>query len=50
MSRASNPSGLKYIGQGIATIAAAGVCGVMIWKTGGAEGIGWFVCCLIVIW
>ena len=40
----------EYIGRGIATVGAAAVCGVLIWQTGGASGIGWFIVSLIFIW
>jgi hypothetical protein len=41
---------LKYMGKGLATIAAAAICGVMLWLTDGEHGIGWFIVALIIIW
>jgi len=41
---------MQYIGKGMATIAAAGVCGVMMWLTGGEHGIGWFIFACFIIW
>jgi len=41
---------LKYIGKGLATIAAAGICGLMLWLTKGERGIGWFILALLIIW
>jgi hypothetical protein len=42
--------GIRYIGKGLATLASAGVCGVLIWTTKGESGIGWFVLSLCIIW
>jgi hypothetical protein len=42
--------GLRYIGKGLATLASAGVCGVLIYITKGESGIGWFVLSLCIIW
>jgi len=42
--------GIRYIGKGLATLASAGVCGVLIWITKGENGIGWFVLSLCIIW
>jgi hypothetical protein len=42
--------GIRYIGKGLATLASAGVCCVLIWKTKGESGIGWFVLSLCIIW
>jgi hypothetical protein len=43
-------NGIRYIGKGLATLASAGVCGVLIWITKGESGIGWFVLSLCIIW
>lgn len=48
MSNRSKP--MNYLGKGIATVGAAGVCGVMLWKTNGEHGIGWFIVALLIIW
>jgi hypothetical protein len=38
------------IGKGLASIAAAAICGLMLYMTNGVHGIGWFLVCLFVIW
>jgi len=40
----------EYVGKGIATIGAAGVCGCLIYVTKGESGIGWFIITLLLIW
>lgn len=40
----------EMIGKGIATLAAALICGALIIVTKGASGIGWFILCLLLIW
>lgn len=40
----------NHLGQGLATIASAIVCGVLIYVTKGESGIGWFVLSLVFIW
>jgi hypothetical protein len=40
----------NHIGRGLATIAAAAMCSVMLWQTQGQSGIGWFIIALIIIW
>jgi hypothetical protein len=42
--------GIRYIGKGLATLASAGVCGVLICMTKSESGIGWFVLSLCIIW
>ena len=39
-----------YIGKAIATLASAGVCGVLIWQTHGESGIFWFAFSLFLLW
>lgn len=36
--------------KAVATIALAVVCGIMLEKTGGDHGIGWFILGLLIIW
>lgn len=38
------------LAKAIGTIAAAVVCGTMIWITSGESGAGWFIIALLVIW
>jgi hypothetical protein len=38
------------IGKGLASIAAAVVCSVLLWLTHGEHGIGWFILALLFIW
>lgn len=40
----------NMIGKGIATLGAAGVCGIMLWQTKGEHGVGWFIIALMFIW
>jgi hypothetical protein len=40
----------SQVGKAIATCAAAGVCGVLLWQTKGEHGIGWFIIALLIIW
>ena len=36
--------------QGIATMASAFICSIMLYMTGGDHGIGWFIVTLLLIW
>lgn len=38
------------LGKGIATLAAAVVCSVLIVETHGEHGVGWFVLAVVCIW
>ena len=38
------------IAKSIATVASALVCGLLIHKTEGDSGIGWFIASLMIIW
>jgi hypothetical protein len=38
------------INKGLATIGSAIICGVLIYVTKGAHGIGWFIVSLLFIW
>ena len=40
----------SYIGKGIATLASAGICGLMLYLTHGEHGIGWFIISLMFFW
>ena len=40
----------SYIGEGLATIASAIICGTLIIVTNGEHGIGWFIISLMFIW
>lgn len=40
----------NYLGKGIATLALAGICGYLLYLTGGQHGIGWFCFGLFLIW
>jgi hypothetical protein len=39
-----------HIGKGLASIAAAAICGFALYLTHGEHGIGWFIVALFVIW
>lgn len=50
MSNKKEKDPMEYIGKGIATLASALVCAVLIRETGGNSGIGWFIASLVFIW
>lgn len=41
---------MNRIGQGLATVGAALICGYLIYVTDGESGIGWFAIALLCIW
>jgi hypothetical protein len=40
---------MSYVGRGIATLGAAGLCAYWAYLTGGKSGVGWFVISLLII-
>jgi hypothetical protein len=41
---------IEVMSKAMATLAAAAVWGLLIWKTNGESGIGWFILALVIIW
>lgn len=45
-----DPQTARYLAKGMATVAAAALCGLVAWQTKGEHGAGWFIASLIFIW